>query len=373
MTGRSLHQVLPSALAATGRTEWRNALDLPAADSYVVLLVDGLGQELLTRHPEEAPYLSSLLDASPPARCGVPSTTATSLTSVGTGLLPGRHGVVGYTCRIPGTDRLLDALRWNDHVDPFTWQPHPTVFEQARELGIPARVVSQKSFARSGLTLAGQRGAVYVGADTSGQKVQAVAEASREPGSLTYVYVSELDYTGHRSGCESAAWRYQLGIVDGFAQLLREEMAPGSALVVTADHGMVDVGDDGRVDVDDEPALADGLQVLAGEARLRHLYCRSGAVDDVAHAWRSRLGEDAVVLTRDEAVAADWFGEVDTLVRPRLGDVLVACTGPVAVMSSERFPQEFALVGMHGSVTEAETVVPMVVDAGAGGTRGARG
>ena len=132
----SLGDVVPSALAALGVDGWSNILGLPAATSYVVLLVDGLGWNLLRRHRSEAPYLSSLADRGRAITSGVPSTTATSLTSLGTALPPGAHGVVGFTSRIPGTNRLLDALRWDARVDPMEWQPHPTAFERAAGVGV---------------------------------------------------------------------------------------------------------------------------------------------------------------------------------------------------------------------------------------------
>jgi hypothetical protein len=150
--------------------------------------------------------------------------------------------------------------------------------------------------------------------------------------------------------------------VDAFAQRLREVIPADATLVVTADHGMVDVEAADRVDVDAEPELMDGVTLLGGEARFRHVYCRAGAVDDVVARWRERLGDEAVVMRREEAVAAGWFGTVRRDVEPRLGDVVVACMGDVAVVSSERFPFEARLVGLHGSLTAEEMYIPLLLD-----------
>ena len=129
--GGSLADLLPAIGAALGVTE-PAPLVLPPAPSYVVFLIDGLGANLLRRYAHMAPYLSSLshpLGSPGDLTAGVPSSTVTSLTSLGTALLPGTHGVVGYTSRIPGTDRLLNALMWDKAVDPLEWQPHPTAFQ----------------------------------------------------------------------------------------------------------------------------------------------------------------------------------------------------------------------------------------------------
>lgn len=135
---RSLGDVLPAVAAAMGVDAGLGptSLVLPDAERYVVFLIDGLGYELLRDHPEDAPFLHSLLGTQEPATAGVPSTTATSLTSLGTALTPGVHGVVGYTCRIPGTERLLNALHWDDGVDPREWQPHPTAFARLARGGV---------------------------------------------------------------------------------------------------------------------------------------------------------------------------------------------------------------------------------------------
>jgi hypothetical protein len=143
--GRSLADVLPSvsvALGVTGTGRDGPALALPDAAAYVVFLVDGLGADLLAAHAHAAPYLSSLLTPDTTGTAGVPSTTATSLTSLGTGLTPGGHGVVGFTSRVPGSDRLLNALFWDKDVDPLQWQPHPTGFQTLAAAGVHVTTVN---------------------------------------------------------------------------------------------------------------------------------------------------------------------------------------------------------------------------------------
>ncbi|MDX6299026.1 MAG: hypothetical protein QOF53_240 [Nocardioidaceae bacterium] len=360
---RSLGDVLPAVARALGVDAGLppTALELPPAPAYVVFLVDGLGYELLRSHEQQAPFLHSLLDGVPPATAGVPSTTATSLTSLGTALTPGSHGVVGFTSRIPGTDDLLNALMWSKSVDPREWQPHPTAFDRLAAAGVTATVVNKREFASSGLTVAGQRGAEFVGADRLGERMAAVLAASRAQPSVTYTYEGDLDWTGHRYGVASTSWQLQLSMVDAAAEQLRETLPSDTRIVVVADHGMVDSPGDARLDVDEHPALLDGVVLLGGEARFRHLYCRGGSVDDVVAAWQSVVGERAEVLTRDDAVSRGWFGPVAPVVLPRLGDVVVAARGDYAVMSSTAFPYETRLVGLHGSLTAAEMLIPVLV------------
>jgi hypothetical protein len=361
---RSIGDVLPAVAAALGVDVGFPSvgLELPPAPSYVVLLVDGMGRELLTRHRDHAPYLNALLPGSDVGTAGVPSTTATSLTSLGTGLTPGEHGLVGFTSRVPGTDHLLNALYWDKDVDPLQWQPHPTGFQTFAAAGVHVTTVNKREFRGSGLTVASQRGGEWVDADRVGERVAgAVAAAAQRP-SLTYLYDGDLDWTGHRYGVASAQWLQQLAIIDAEAEQLRDALPVHARLVVVADHGMVDSPARHRIDVDQDPAYRDGVVLLGGEARFRHVYCVAGAVHDVATRWRELLGERALVQTRDEAIARGWFGEVTAPVLPRLGDVIAAARDDWGLFSSTDFPYELRLVGLHGSLTSAEMRIPLLVD-----------
>ena len=363
--GRSLADVLPSVAHAIGaRVPGWDAptVPLPAAPAYVVFLVDGLGADLLAAHAHAAPYLSSLLTPDAVGTSGVPSTTATSLTSLGTGLTPGGHGVVGFTSRVPGSDRLLNALFWDKDVDPLQWQPHPTGFQSLTAAGVHVTTVNKREFRGSGLTIAAQRGGEWVNADRVGERVAgAVASAAARP-SMTYLYDGDLDWTGHRYGVASAQWLQQLAIIDAEAEQLRDALPTHARLVVVADHGMVDAASEHRIDLDEVPAYRDGVVLLGGEARFRHVYCAAGAVRDVQARWRELLGDAALVLTRDEAIACGWFGEVTASVLPRLGDVVAAARADWGLFSSVDFPYELRLVGLHGSLTPVEMRIPLLVD-----------
>lgn len=358
---RSLGDVVPAIARALGCTGDPAGLALPDAPAYVVMLIDGLGARLLERYAHAAPFLSSLLAHSEPGTAGVPSTTATSLTSFGTGLTPGSHGLVGYTSRVPGTNHLLNALQWPKDIDPLEWQPNPTAFQRLAEGGAAVTVVNKREFQGSGLTVAAHRGAEFVGADKVGERIAAAVEASRQPKSLTYLYDGDLDWTGHRYGVASAPWLQQLSMIDAEAEQLRDALPHSTRLLVVADHGMIDSAPERRTDVDERLELRDGIILLGGEARFRHLYCARGAVADVVATWREVLGEHAEVLTREDAVLRGWFGPVAPGVLPRLGDIVVASCGDHAVISSADFPYEAKLVGLHGSLTADEMLIPILI------------
>ncbi len=367
--GSSLADLSASVLASLTGDAAGNVLGLPEQARACLLVIDGLGVELLRGHQAAAPFLAELAFNSRPLTAGCPSTTVTSLASLGTGLPPAEHGMLGYQVAVPGEERLLNGLRWPGDIDAAAWQPRPTIFERAMAAGVTPVHVSRGAFRKTGLTTAALRGAEYRPADSLGALAALTADAlSASERTLVFAYHGDLDATGHVYGVASAAWYHQLAHVDKLAEQIAGNLPYGATLYVTADHGRVDVGPDDRTDADaDGSPLRDGVALLGGEARLRHVYTRRGAAEDVLATWRELLGERAWVLPREEAVKEGWFGPagapVSDAMAARIGDVVAACAGSWAVVASRAEPLESGLIGMHGSLTAAEQLVPMLTPA----------
>jgi len=371
----SLADLLPSALAALGLPDEPNPLGLAATDCLVVLLIDGLGWNLLRRHAAHAPFLASL--AGRPLTAGFPTTTATSLASLGTGLPPGQHGLTGYTSLVEKVGEPVNWLRWQvapsgasllDRLVPEQVQPLPTAFERAERAGVTVSVVSSYAFRGSGLTRAVLRGGSYLPVFTAADTATTVAAAARgRRPSLIYCYNSELDLIGHGCGCSSDAWRVQLTLIDRAVQLLAERLPAGVRLLVTADHGMVDVPESAKIDYDADPALSEGVEAIAGEARVRYLHVADGQLAAVRQRWLDRVGNTIAMLSRDEVIDRGWFGPVvSDIARQRIGDLVALATEPVAVVR-RRAEQRLALMtGQHGGLTEEELLVPLLQHLGTG-------
>jgi hypothetical protein len=370
---RSLAEVLPALLAAIGVPGPPPALTVPPARAAALLLVDGLGSELLRRHAADAPFLASLPDAGP-LTSGFPSSTSIGLASLGTGVPPGSHGLLGLSLLAGG--ELLDTLRWTaqgsrvdlrDRLVPEEIQPVPTVLERAQADGVAVSVVTLGEFDGSGLTRAALRGGHFQGTYALGDLAAGVLGALGGPGKqLSYGYHRDLDAMGHLHAPGSLPWRLQLAQVDRLVELVAERLPPDAVLVVTGDHGMVAV--DRKYDADTDPVLTDGVAQLSGDPRARHVHVRPGALDDVLATWREVLGDGAWVVPGEHAVADGWFGlPVAPHARDRIGDVVVAARGGTAVIRSrmERFISR--MPGQHGSLTADEQLVPLLV-AGPGPT-----
>ena len=359
--GESSLADLSASILASMTGEDGNVLGLPVVGRVCLLVVDGLGWELLRAHQAAAPFLAELAFNSRPLTAGFPSTTATSLGSIGTALPPAAHGLLGYQVAVPGTGTLLNALHWSKEVDPLTWQPKPTLFERAVAAGVSAVHVAPRAFADSGLSRAVLRGAEYRPANALGAlAAMTVAALDSSERVLVSAYHGDLDTAGHQFGVASPAWGFQLAHIDRLAEHIAGALPFGSVLYVTADHGMVDVGPEDRIDADLVPELREGVALLGGEPRARHVYARPGAAADVLATWREVLGDRAWVASREEAIGYGWFGPLDDSLADRIGDVVAAAVGSTGIIASRAEPLESSLVGMHGSLTSAEQLVPLL-------------
>lgn len=365
----TLADVLPSVLSSLGAPGEANRLDIPESDRTVVLLIDGLGWNLLRRNLDAAPFLNGIEGR--PIRAGFPTTTATSLASFGTGLPSGRHGITGYVSDVAEAGGPFNWLRWQrvgDHRDllaqvmPEWIQPSPTVFERATAADVIATTVLPREFAGSGLTRAALRGGRFVGTVAYGDLLHSTVHAATAgERTLVYCYLSQIDTLGHVYGPGSDPWVAQLTIVDRFVEDLVAHLGPDVNLLVTADHGMVSVDPPHRVDFDKEPALSSGVVALTGEARCRYVHTEPGRAAGVLSRWRELLGSRAWVGTRDDVAAAGLLGPNPTpAALRRVGDVVMIAHGATAVVRSEAEPRMSMLAGQHGALTDDELLIPLL-------------
>lgn len=371
----SLCDVLPTAAALLGVPDALKEPDPLAVadwvgadriDRVLVVLVDGLGWHLLPQLAGSAPLLASVLTGGTGRLtrldCTFPSTTPTSLVSLATGAPPGEHGILGFTLRVPGTDRVLNHVRWRDDPSPALWQPVPTWFERLKDAGVSARAVLPALFIGSGLTEAAYRGAEFHPANPTDDYASLVAEQLRAAPGLVYSYTAELDTAAHVFGIGSEQWHAAATNVDALLSRLLEALPANAAVLVTADHGGLNVPSDTRIDLDADPRLGAGIRVVAGEPRVRYLHTEPGAAADVQAVWGELLDGRATVYGRDQAVATGMFGPVAPQHLDRLGDVVVVCSGDVAVLASAHEPPETSrLVGFHGGPTREEMAIPLLV------------
>jgi hypothetical protein len=356
-----LSQITPSIFSSLGLESAADHLNVGVSPMgrELLFLIDGFGFDVLEKYSQVMPTISRMVNHGV-IQTAFPTTTATSLATLTTGEMPGSHGMLGYTVRVPRSGgRLLNALKWDERVDPENWQPVQTLFQRASLTGINVTHVAAKRYENSGFTRAVFRGAQYKGANLVGDLVSETTDALQKTPSFVYLYVNDLDSAGHSDGVGSDKWISALAMIDQLTQNLMKEVPKGTRIWITSDHGMVNVQE--KIIIGQGNPLLTGVSVVGGEPRARHIYLESeskNARDDAAALWNEFLKEKALVLTREDAIMRGIFGEeVSQDAADRMGDVIAIARDGVVLLDPERADKEGAMVGHHGGDSQIESQV----------------
>lgn len=360
--GACLSNVVPALLGRPGGVpSWMPAA-VAGARQVVLLVLDGVGWEQVQAHRVSLPVLAAM--AGGPITSVVPSTTATALTSLAVGCPPGEHGIVGYRLHV-GSGAILNVLRWrtgDGHTDTDARASvPPTEFQSMPAFAATAPVVvTRAAFAGTGFSAAHLHGARFRGWHMPSTIAVEVRSALTAGDAFVYAYYDGVDKIAHAHGLGDH-YLAELVAADGLVGELAAALPPGAALVVTSDHGQVDVGDD-TSPLDAE--VVEACALITGEARFRWLHSPPGGEQALAAAVRDRYGTEAVVRTRDEVEREGWLGPtVTAAARSRLGDVAVVATGRTAY-TDPTARDEPRLGSRHGALSSAEMLVPLLAVAG---------
>ena len=358
-----LTDVLVSCLSAVGVSSMANRAGIPRSEAIVLVVVDGLGSMNLSRARGHARFLCDARHKVTEISSVFPSTTAAALTSLMTGVEPAQHGIVGYRIRNPATGEIFNQLN-ELHRAPDNWLRSVTL---AAKLDGEAsiHVVGREKFAHSPLTKMIYAGATYLSAESLAQRLDIAISLTQDPGQVIVVYVSELDSLAHKFGVDSAAWLAELEELDARIREATAGLPAGVSIVVTADHGVIDVPATQQTLIT-SPDLVDGVAGIGGEPRCLQLY-----VDDeefiprIIESWSTFVGPNADVMTRQQAFDRGLFGphaNVNPDVLARVGDVLVLAREDTVYYdgnASNRAPQR--MIGQHGAQSLAEMSIPLIV------------
>ena len=356
-SGANVRGIIPTLLAPRNGAG-RDWMPSPARDArqVVLLVLDGLGWEQFVANREHMPILATFEGG--PITTVVPSTTATALTSITTGLTPGEHGLVGYRMDVGG--EVLNLLRWSTLAGDARRQYEPGRLQPfAPFMGQPVPVVSKADFERTGFTEAHLRGGRLMGWRAASSVAVTVGKLLRGGEPLIYAYYDGIDKIAHERGF-GAYYEAELRAADDVVEQIRAELTDGAVLMVTADHGQVHVGTDTRAPADDVLKLT---RFASGEGRFRWLHARPGASADLLAAACSAHRDVAWVMSRQELIDGGWFGPVvSPPVAARLGDVALITRTPISFDDpADNGP--YPLVCRHGSLTSAEMLVPLLASA----------
>ena len=359
-----LSQVTPSIFSSLGLQSAVDHLSVGQSPMgrELLFLIDGFGFDTFATYADAMPTMSRMINHGL-IQTAFPSTTATSLATLTTGVMPGAHGMLGYTVQVPRSGgRLLNALKWDERVDPENWQPVETLFQRATAAGITVTHVAAKRYENSGFTRAVFRGANYKGANVVTDLISETKLALQATPSFVYLYVNDLDTAGHSDGVGSEKWIAALTMIDQMVSQLMKEVPKGTRIWVTSDHGMINVEE--KIIIGQDNPLLQGVSVIAGEPRARHVYLETdspSARTETASLWHQYLQDKALVLTRENAISSNLFGtEVTPDAYDRMGEIIAIARGGVVLLDADRADKEGAMVGHHGSDSDIESQVGLL-------------
>jgi predicted AlkP superfamily pyrophosphatase or phosphodiesterase len=353
-----LSEIAPAVFAGLGLSQYETRLGLSPSGREVLFLIDGFGAHAMDDYADLMPNImagKSFGDIT----TAFPSTTSTSLATLMTGSMPNEHGMLGYTVKVPHSDRVLNALKWDERVDPVFWQPKETLFEIGSQSGINVSHVAAKRYEGTGFTRAVFRGAKYRGANVYPDLVAETVEALKLTPAFVYLYVNDLDVAGHVAGYGSEKWLEALRMIDNLVGQLRAKLPKGTRIWITGDHGMLNVGE--KIVIGRDNLLNTEVATIAGEPRARHIYLtRPEISNEIANLWRSELGETATIYTKQEAINSGLFGlPMPQVFAERAGDLIAVVNTNAILIDPAREKLESAMVGHHGGLTQTETNVPL--------------
>ncbi|MEY4677951.1 MAG: hypothetical protein RI992_666, partial [Actinomycetota bacterium] len=257
-------------------------------------------------------------------------------------------------------NRLLNALKWDERVDPVMWQKTPTLFERAINNSISVTHVAAKRYEGSGFTQAALRGAKYVGANGIDEMVSAVALALKPQPSFVYTYLNTLDSAGHSDGVGSDKWLTALQQVNDFILKVIESVPKQTRVWVTSDHGMVNSTQ--QVVLGEDNKLLENVSLIGGEPRARHIYLTAGSEQESIAQWREFFGNKANILSKPEAITSGLFGQVVSEdANDRMGDLIAIPNSDLIIIDPARVREESSMVGHHGGLTDIEVQIPLLL------------
>ncbi len=354
--GANVRGIVPALLGpgarSAGLPDWMPS-PIAGADQVVLLVLDGLGWDQLRDHASSIPTIASLTGG--PITTVAPTTTATALASITTGLTPGEHGIVGYRIVLGG--EVVNMLRWtHDGADRRRSQPPGDVQRYAAFMGERVPVVSPAELCFSAFSEAHLRGSRPVGYRATSSLPVEIRHELANGERFVYVYYGGVDKIAHERGF-GEFYEAELRAADRLVADIMSVLPAGAALLVTADHGQVEVGENV---VKPSSDLLELVTLQSGEGRFRWFHARRGATDELAAATVSELGATGWVRTREQLLDEQWFGPtVAPPIARRLGDVAVIAHQPVSYFDPDD-TGPFDLICRHGSMTSAEVVVPLL-------------
>ncbi|MEN8800987.1 MAG: alkaline phosphatase family protein [Thiogranum sp.] len=375
--GGSIVNLMSSILSAYGTScEIYPMLKYLAPDqlaekrNLVLLVLDGLGYDYLTQHGEGS-VLHQYLQH--PITSVAPPTTATAISTFLTGLAPQQHGLTGWFTWFREVGSVLAVLPFKPRCghEPLSRAGisaealfgHVPVFDrlQVKSYSLCPDWIAQSDFNRAHLGRA--EPVPYQDLDDCLTRITRIVH-THDQQKYIYAYWPGFDSLAHQQGVGSDEVSEHFAELDaGFAQLLDRLAGSGTTVIVTADHGFVDIPDQQRIRLDAHPAMKACLSIpLCGEQRLSYAYVGQGKREQFETYIEQHLPH-AIELQRSEKLLQDGLfglGEPHPELLSRIGDYVLVMKAGYIMQDPIPGEKPAQMVGFHGGLSAQEMYVPFI-------------
>lgn len=345
--------------------------DLSGARNIILMVIDGLGLHYLTQQGRSGALKEHLKG---PMTSVFPPTTASAITAFHTGLAPQQHGLTGWFTYFREVGSVVSVLPFRARhgggslkdagVDPkrvFVGEP---VFDA---IAVPSVVVSHKSILESDYNLYHSGGAARRGYDNLKHFFHEIELAAKTMGARQYIYAyyPELDALSHTFGVASPQVAALFARIDAmFGEFLGAIAGTDSMVIVTADHGFVDIEPGHTIELENHPELADTLVLpLCGERRVAYCYVHPDKRERFEAYARGPLAQYAELHRSEELVKQGWFGlgTPHPHLLDRIGHYTLVMKDKYGIKDWVLGERRHVHIGAHGGVSDDEMHVPLII------------
>jgi len=361
-------------------------------NKVVLFVLDGFGYNQFIRYHKESKFLANLAEKGNifPLTSVFPSQTTNALTTLNTGLTPQEHGLFEYYLYLKEVDRIVSSLsfdplgskRRNELVDkgfdPKLLFNGNTIQKKLRTQGVKTFVHIYTGYAYSNYaTLLFDGSIVVTNLKSSDLIVNLRKTLEKEKGpAYFFVHLSNLDTISHEYGPKSYEYGAELSIISyllnkELVQKIDNRTAKETLLLMTSDHGNVDIIPQNTTYLNDFPEIVKNLQVgksgkrifPTGSARDVFLHVKKEKQTETRDLLEKKIGDKAKVVETKEAIKNGLFGlgNVSTEFCDRAGNCLILPYRNETIWFEHFKDRRLNLLGHHGGLNEEEMLVPLAI------------
>lgn len=359
--------------------------------NVVLFLIDALGFNQWKKYANHFPlfrqldkggYLNSITSI-------FPSTTAAALNTISSGLTPAEHGLFEWFLYLKEIDKTIETLPFkelgsekrdsllDEKVSPKVLFSNSTIYRLLKSHGVNSFSFVNKAYADSAYSKVSREGSNNITFTNFSDLVVKLRSQLLESNGRNYcfIYWDKLDSLSHEYGPSNDAYRVELSKISHLfltelVEKIDKKTKSETLLIITADHGQIDVNWEKTIYLNKDNLLMKALQkdkkgnliLPTGGPRGVFLHIRESEIETLQKHLEDRLKNEADVIRTEEAISLNLFGKnkIRGKFRNRLGNLLLLARKNYMIWR-EYENKELKFLGHHGGLSKEEMLIPFSV------------